>query len=68
MEMNVDKEAKEVWEAFCNELTQPPADDMREALASAIRKLIDRKDPYVMDAEYGKRVANWLDGGVYLAV
>lgn len=30
--------ALEVWKAFCGELTQKPTDDMREALATAIRE------------------------------
>lgn len=29
-----------VWEAFCAELTQEPTDDMKEALASALRKIV----------------------------
>jgi hypothetical protein len=29
--------AEQVWEAFCGELTQQPTDDMREALATAVR-------------------------------
>jgi hypothetical protein len=31
--------AQKIWEAFKNELTQPATDDMREALATAIRQL-----------------------------
>ena len=34
--------AEQVWEAFCMELTQEPTDDMREALATAIRIVADR--------------------------
>jgi hypothetical protein len=34
--------AEQVWEAFCGELTQEPTDDMREALATAIRIVADR--------------------------
>ena len=34
--------AHEIWEAFCEELTQEPTDDMREALATAIRIVADR--------------------------
>lgn len=34
--------AHEIWEAFKGELTSPPTDDMREALATAIRTVADR--------------------------
>ena len=34
--------AEQVWEAFKCELTSPPTDDMREALATAIRIVADR--------------------------
>ena len=34
--------AEQIWEAFCGELTQEPTDDMREALATAIRIVADR--------------------------
>ena len=34
--------AEQVWEAFCGELTQEPTEDMREALATAIRIVADR--------------------------
>jgi hypothetical protein len=34
--------AEQVWEAFKCELTQEPTDDMREALATAIRIVADR--------------------------
>ena len=31
--------AQAIWKAFCGELTQEPTDDMREALATALRML-----------------------------
>ena len=34
--------AEQIWEAFKCELTSPPTDDMREALATAIRVVADR--------------------------
>lgn len=34
--------AEQIWKAFCGELTQEPTDDMREALATAIRIVADR--------------------------
>ena len=34
--------AEQIWEAFKCELTSPPTDDMREALATAIRTVADR--------------------------
>lgn len=37
--------AQKIWDAFCKELTQEPTDDMKEALATAIR-IIDECDLY----------------------
>ena len=34
--------SEQIWEAFKCELTSPPTDDMREALATAIRIVADR--------------------------
>ena len=34
--------AEQVWEAFKCELTSPPTEDMREALATAVRIVADR--------------------------
>ena len=34
--------SEQIWEAFKGELTSPPTDDMREALATAIRIVADR--------------------------
>ena len=34
--------AEEIWEAFCGELTQDGTEDMRQALATAIRVVADR--------------------------
>jgi hypothetical protein len=34
--------ATEIWEAFCGELTQDGTEDMRQALATAIRVVADR--------------------------
>ena len=33
--------AQQIWEAFKDELAQPATDDMREALATAIRVVAD---------------------------
>ena len=35
------EQAQEIWEAFCGELTQEPTDDMKEALATVIRKIAE---------------------------
>ena len=35
------EKARDIWEAFCEELTQPPTDDMREALATSLRVASD---------------------------
>ena len=34
--------AEQIWEAFKCELTSPPTEDMREALATAVRIVADR--------------------------
>jgi len=34
--------AEQIWEAFKAELTQPATDDMKEALATAIRVVAER--------------------------
>jgi hypothetical protein len=34
--------AEQIWEAFKGELTSPPTEDMREALATAIGIVADR--------------------------
>jgi hypothetical protein len=48
--------AYKVWEAFKAELTQPATDDMKEALASAIREIADQLyfDP---DVDYLNRLS-----------
>jgi hypothetical protein len=34
--------AEQIWKAFCGELTQDGTEDMRQALATAIRIVADR--------------------------
>jgi hypothetical protein len=48
--------AYKVWEAFKAELTQPATDDMKEALATAIREIADQLyfDP---DVDYLNRLS-----------
>lgn len=38
--------AQTIWKAFCGELTQEPTDDMREALATALRAIPDNMNQY----------------------
>jgi hypothetical protein len=38
--------AYKVWEAFKAELTQPATDDMKEALATAIRAIVNEHQYY----------------------
>ena len=38
--------AQQIWKVFCNELTQKPTDDMREALATAIREIANELQYY----------------------
>lgn len=34
--MTEQERAKDIWDAFCGELTQPPTDDMKQALSYAL--------------------------------
>ena len=38
--------AQQIWKVFCGELTQEPTDDMREALATAIREVANELQYY----------------------
>jgi hypothetical protein len=43
--------AQQIWEAFCGELIQQPTDDMREALATALRQVAHNNEvKYHQDA------------------
>jgi len=53
--------ASKVWEAFCGELTQEPTDDMREALSTAIRKIIDEYEEFIENDGYGDMVVTSQD-------
>ena len=69
-----DKErAQKIWEAFCGELIQEPTDDMKEALATAIKELVSQlqydncdwqapDDQMIMDVEWVMLVVNELEG------
>jgi regulator of RNase E activity RraB len=37
---------QEIWKAFCGELTQEPTDDMREALVTSVRKIVELYDTW----------------------
>ena len=38
--------AQKIWEAFCGELIQEPTDDMKEALATALREVVNQLQYY----------------------
>tara|TARA_R110000868_G_scaffold4750_1_gene29370 strand:+ start:47 stop:490 length:444 start_codon:yes stop_codon:yes gene_type:complete len=38
--------AQKIWKVFCEELTQEPTDDMREALATSIREVANELQYY----------------------
>ena len=38
--------AQQIWKVFCNELTQKPTDDMREALATSLREVANELQYY----------------------
>lgn len=42
----IPERAQKMWEAFCGELTQEPTDDMKEALATALRSIPDNLNRY----------------------
>jgi len=44
--MTTDK-AQQIWKVFCNELTQPETDDMREALSTSLREVINLSNEWV---------------------
>jgi hypothetical protein len=47
----VTDKAQTIWKAFCGELTQEPTDDMREALATALRQIAHNNEvKYHQDA------------------
>jgi hypothetical protein len=58
--------ATKVWQAFCGELTQQPTEDMKEALATALRECSYRlctdwaemQHPYVVLED----IADEIDG------
>ena len=39
--------AQQIWKVFCDELTQEPKDDMREALATSLREVINLSNEWV---------------------
>jgi len=50
MKMTDKEKAQKIWEAFCGELTQPATDDMKEALATALRVLVNSVVPEETEA------------------
>ena len=38
--------AQQIWKVFCNELTQEPTDDMREALSTSLREVANELQYY----------------------
>jgi len=39
--------AQQIWKVFCGELTQEPTDDMREALSTSLREVINLSNKWV---------------------
>jgi hypothetical protein len=67
------EQAQKIWEAFCGELIQEPTDDMKEALATAIKELASQlqydncdwqapNEQMIMDVEQVMLVVNELEG------
>jgi hypothetical protein len=49
----MNKKAQEIWEVFCNELAGEPTDDQREALATALRKVVNELQCYECPNDFG---------------
>jgi hypothetical protein len=67
------EQTQKIWEAFCGELIQEPTDDMKEALATAIKELASQlqydncdwqapNEQMIMDVERVMLVVNELEG------
>jgi hypothetical protein len=52
----MNQRAQKVWQAFCAELTYPSSEDQKEALASAIRMIIDEYEIFMDDDSFGDMV------------
>lgn len=52
----MNQRAQKIWQAFCDELIYPPSEDQKEALASAIRMIIDEYEIFMDDDSYGNMV------------
>jgi hypothetical protein len=48
--------AEKIWEAFKGELVVEPTDDMREALATSIREIMNEYEEFIEDDGYGNMV------------
>jgi|688.fasta_scaffold839097_2 hypothetical protein len=54
--------AQKIWEAFKGELIVEPSDDMREALATAFREIVDEFEYYADSSDsFGCMVINSQD-------
>jgi hypothetical protein len=42
----MNKRVKTIWKAFCGELIVEPTDDMKEALATAVREIVNEYQYY----------------------
>jgi len=52
----MNQRAQKVWQTFCDELIYPPSEDQKEALASAIRMIVDEYEIFMDDDSYGNMV------------
>lgn len=66
------EQTQKIWEAFCGELIQEPTDDMKEALATAIKELASQlqydncdwqapNEQMIMDVEQVMLIVNELE-------
>ena len=54
--------AQKIWQAFKDELIVEPSDDMREALATAFREIVDEFEYYADSSDsFGCMVINSQD-------
>ena len=50
--------AHQIWEVFKGELIVEPTDDMREALSTAIREIVDEFEYFRGDDSFGSMVVS----------
>jgi hypothetical protein len=55
-EEKMNQRAQKIWKTFCDEVIRPPSEDQKEALASAIRMIIDEYEIFMDNDSFGNMV------------